>query len=125
LKNSSGVENKAKLLEVVYREAHSLKGAARSVNIESRGSLMPVHGKSVFSRKGRQDRSFPGSVRYAAPAAASIDAFLAGDDHPLRIFLKSPRNWDSRGYRPWPALPRRCRGGRTKKNLPQKPVAEP
>jgi two-component system chemotaxis sensor kinase CheA len=33
LEKSTGAETKEKLLEVVFREAHSLKGAARSVNI--------------------------------------------------------------------------------------------
>ncbi len=33
LEKSTDAENRGKMLEIVYREAHSLKGAARSVNI--------------------------------------------------------------------------------------------
>jgi two-component system, chemotaxis family, sensor kinase CheA len=81
-KTSSG-ENRAQLLEVVYREAHSLKGAARSVNIESVEALCQCMETLFSAVKENQTDLSPDLFDLLHRAAASIDAFLAGDDSPL------------------------------------------
>lgn len=80
LEKSTGGDNKQKLLEVVFREAHSLKGAARSVNIASVEALCQ-NMESLFSiiKEGRADFS-PRLFDLLHRAVAAVDAHLAGDN---------------------------------------------
>jgi len=79
LEKSTGVENKQKLLEVIFREAHSLKGAARSVNIGPVEGLCQIM-ESLFStvKDGNTDFS-PQLFDMLHQAVAAIDQYLAGD----------------------------------------------
>ncbi|RJP36774.1 MAG: hybrid sensor histidine kinase/response regulator [Desulfobacteraceae bacterium] len=79
LEKSTGVENKQKLLEVIFREAHSLKGAARSVNIGPVEALCQIM-ESLFStvKEGNTDFS-PQLFDMLHQAVTAIDHYLAGD----------------------------------------------
>jgi two-component system chemotaxis sensor kinase CheA len=48
LENTPGVEERAPIVEKIFREAHSLKGAARAVD-QQEIALVCQHPESVFS----------------------------------------------------------------------------
>lgn len=57
LENSPNKENQQEILEVIFREAHSLKGAARSVNLRNVESICQAL-ESTFAKLKKQEISF-------------------------------------------------------------------
>ncbi len=80
LEKSTGAENKEKLLEVVFREAHSLKGAARSVNISAVEALcQPMESLLSAVKDGKTDFT-PELFDLLHRAVTAIDAHLADEN---------------------------------------------
>ena len=79
LENIEGEDNRRDILEIVFREAHSLKGAARSVN------LMPIEGlcqsmENVFGRVKAGELSFtPRMFDALHGAAEAVERYIAAD----------------------------------------------
>ncbi len=105
LEKSSGSEKKSQLLEVVYREAHSLKGAARSVNIEPVEAVCQAM-ESLFSsvKKDTTDLS-PDLFDLLHQAVAAINAHLAGDDSPISDLFRIAGQLDRASAGICPPLP--------------------
>ncbi|MFY9224972.1 MAG: response regulator [Blastocatellia bacterium] len=57
LENSSSQKNQQEILEVIFREAHSLKGAARSVNLRNVESICQAL-ETTFAKLKKQEMSF-------------------------------------------------------------------
>lgn len=80
LEKSTGAENKEKLLEVVFREAHSLKGAARSVNISPVEALCQTMESLLSAIKDGETDFSPELFDLLHRAAAAIEAHLADEN---------------------------------------------
>ena len=80
LENCTDVDRKKKILEVVFREAHSLKGAARSVNLAPIESLCQKM-ESVFGAIKSAELDFtPGLFDTLHDATKKIETYLAPAD---------------------------------------------
>ena len=81
LEKSTEPESRAKMLEIVYREAHSLKGAARSVNIIPVETLCQAM-ESLFSDLKQETIVFtPDIFDTFHTSVGMIENFLSTEEH--------------------------------------------
>ncbi len=80
LEKTDDADRSEKIVEIIYREAHSLKGAARSVNIPAIESLCQVM-ETLFSELKQQKSGFtPALFDILHESTALIETYIAADE---------------------------------------------
>ena len=86
LEKSTDAENRGKMLEIIYREAHSLKGAARSVNIIPIETLCQEM-EGLFSKLKKEKIDFtPDLFDRLHDAVGMIEKYLSTPESERHLF---------------------------------------